>query len=73
MQTTHKISGDSAAGYAADLTSASDRGDYYTAGGEGETGTGTAMRRAAGTALRRCSPSSVLPPINRSLARISPL
>jgi len=43
MQTTHKISGDSAAGYAAYVTSASDRGDYYTAGGEGETGGGTAM------------------------------
>jgi conjugative relaxase-like TrwC/TraI family protein len=36
MQTTHKISGDSAAGYAAYVTSASDRGDYYTAGGEGD-------------------------------------
>ncbi len=33
MQTTHKISGDSAAGYAAYLTSSSDRGDYYTRGG----------------------------------------
>jgi conjugative relaxase-like TrwC/TraI family protein len=32
MQTTHKISGDSAAGYAAYLTSSSDRGDYYTRG-----------------------------------------
>jgi conjugative relaxase-like TrwC/TraI family protein len=30
MQTTHKISGDSAVGYATYLTSASDRGDYYT-------------------------------------------
>lgn len=36
MQTTHKISGSSAAGYAAYVTSPSDRGDYYTAGGEGE-------------------------------------
>jgi conjugative relaxase-like TrwC/TraI family protein len=36
VQTTHKISGDSAAGYAAYVTSTSDRGDYYTAGGEGE-------------------------------------
>jgi conjugative relaxase-like TrwC/TraI family protein len=39
MQTTHKISGDSAAGYAAYLTSASDRGDYY-AGGSNEGGGG---------------------------------
>jgi conjugative relaxase-like TrwC/TraI family protein len=30
MQTTHKIRGDSATGYAAYVTSASDRGDYYT-------------------------------------------
>jgi conjugative relaxase-like TrwC/TraI family protein len=30
MQTTHKISGGSATGYAAYVTSASDRGDYYT-------------------------------------------
>jgi conjugative relaxase-like TrwC/TraI family protein len=36
MQTTHKISGSSAAGYAAYVTSPSDRGDYYTAGGDGE-------------------------------------
>jgi conjugative relaxase-like TrwC/TraI family protein len=36
MQTTHKISGDAAAGYAAYLTSPSDRGDYYVEGGEGE-------------------------------------
>ncbi len=36
MQTTHKISGDSAAGYANYLTSSSDRGDYYTGGDEGE-------------------------------------
>ena len=36
MQTTHKISGSSAAGYAAYVTSLSDRGDYYTASGEGE-------------------------------------
>ena len=43
MQTTHKISGDSATGYAAYVTSASDRGDYYTAGGEGEAGGGTVM------------------------------
>src|ERR1700736_3457205 len=43
MQTTHKISGDSAAGYTAYVTSPSDRGDYYTAGGEGEAGGGTAM------------------------------
>jgi conjugative relaxase-like TrwC/TraI family protein len=36
MQTTHKISGSSAAGYAAYVTSPSDRGDYYTASGEGD-------------------------------------
>ena len=36
MQTTHKISGGSAAGYAAYVTSPSDRGDYYTASAEGE-------------------------------------
>ncbi len=36
MQTTHKISGDSAATYAAYLTSSSSRGDYYTPGGESE-------------------------------------
>lgn len=36
MQTTHKISGSSAAGYAAYVTSPSDRGDYYTASGEAE-------------------------------------
>ncbi len=43
MQTTHKISGDSAAGYAAYLTSASDRGDYYTGSGEGEGGGGATL------------------------------
>jgi conjugative relaxase-like TrwC/TraI family protein len=43
MQTTHKISGDSAAGYATYLTSASDRGDYYTGSDEGETGGGAAL------------------------------
>ena len=36
MQTTHKISGDAAAGYAAYVTSVSDRGDYY-ASGDGST------------------------------------
>jgi conjugative relaxase-like TrwC/TraI family protein len=36
MQTTHKISGSSAAGYAAYVTSPSDRGDYYTRSSEGE-------------------------------------
>jgi conjugative relaxase-like TrwC/TraI family protein len=40
MQTTHKISGDAAAGYAEYLTSTSSRGDYYTAGGEGDGGEG---------------------------------
>jgi conjugative relaxase-like TrwC/TraI family protein len=38
MQTTHKISGDAAAGYAEYLTSTSSRGDYYT--GEGDGGDG---------------------------------
>jgi conjugative relaxase-like TrwC/TraI family protein len=36
MQTTHKISGGSATGYAAYVTSASDRGDYYTPSERGE-------------------------------------
>jgi hypothetical protein len=36
MQTTHKISGSSATGYAAYVTSASDRGDYYTPTDDGE-------------------------------------
>jgi hypothetical protein len=36
MQTTHKISGSSATDYAAYITSASDRGDYYTTSGEGD-------------------------------------
>jgi conjugative relaxase-like TrwC/TraI family protein len=36
MQTTYKISGSSATTYAAYLTSASSRGDYYTPSGEGE-------------------------------------
>lgn len=43
MQTTHKISGDSAAGYAAYLTSPSDRGDYYTGGHEGDGGGGATL------------------------------
>jgi conjugative relaxase-like TrwC/TraI family protein len=43
MQTTHKISGDSAAGYAAYLTSASDRGDYYTSGDGGGDGGGVVL------------------------------
>jgi hypothetical protein len=34
VQTTHKISGDAAAGYAAYVTSVSDRGDYYTSSDE---------------------------------------
>ena len=44
MQTTHKIAGASASGYAAYLTSASDRGDYYLTsagtGGGGASGEG---------------------------------
>jgi conjugative relaxase-like TrwC/TraI family protein len=43
VQTTHKISGDSAATYAAYLTSTSSRGDYYTEGGEADGGTGETM------------------------------
>lgn len=43
MQTTHKISGDSAAGYAAYLTSASDRGDYYTGSSDGDAGGGATL------------------------------
>jgi conjugative relaxase-like TrwC/TraI family protein len=39
MQTTHKIGGDSADGYADYLTSTSYRGDYYTPEGDGEIGT----------------------------------
>jgi conjugative relaxase-like TrwC/TraI family protein len=35
MQTTHKISGDAAAGYAEYLTTTSSRGDYYTGDGDG--------------------------------------
>jgi conjugative relaxase-like TrwC/TraI family protein len=38
MQTTHKISGDAAAGYAEYLTTTSSRGDYYTGDGEGGGG-----------------------------------
>jgi conjugative relaxase-like TrwC/TraI family protein len=38
MQSTHKISGDAAAGYAEYLTSTSSRGDYYTGDGEHEAG-----------------------------------
>jgi conjugative relaxase-like TrwC/TraI family protein len=40
MQTTHKIGGDAADGYAAYLTSTSYRGDYYTPQADGEVGTG---------------------------------
>jgi conjugative relaxase-like TrwC/TraI family protein len=36
MQTTHKIRGSAATDYAAYITSASDRGDYYTTSGEGD-------------------------------------
>jgi conjugative relaxase-like TrwC/TraI family protein len=36
VQTTHKISGDAAAGYAEYLTSTSSRGDYYTGDSGGE-------------------------------------
>jgi len=40
MQTTHKISGDAAAGYAEYLTSTSSRGDYYTGDADGDGGEG---------------------------------
>src|SRR6202171_1172730 len=40
MQTTHKIAGTSAGGYASYMTSESDRGDYY-AGHEGSDGEGS--------------------------------
>jgi conjugative relaxase-like TrwC/TraI family protein len=43
MQTTHKISGDSASGYAGYLTSSSDRGDYYTREGEDGGGAGALL------------------------------
>jgi conjugative relaxase-like TrwC/TraI family protein len=42
MQTTHKIGGDSADGYAEYLTSTSSRGDYYT-GEDEDAGTATAV------------------------------
>ncbi len=39
MQSTHKISGDAAAGFAAYLTEPTGRGDYYVGGAaEGEAG-----------------------------------
>src|SRR6185437_3746146 len=38
VQTTHKISGDQAQGYATYLTSTSSRGDYYTGDGEVQAG-----------------------------------
>jgi len=40
VQSTHKISGDAAAGFAAYLTSSSSRGDYYSEGEQGESGPG---------------------------------
>jgi hypothetical protein len=51
MQTTHKISGSSAAGYASYVTSASDRGDYYTSGGEGDSALMTPSRWHGSSAL----------------------
>jgi len=45
MQTTHKIAGASADAYAVYLTSASDRGDYYT-GGEGGDDGGAVMAQS---------------------------
>lgn len=49
MQTTHKIAGSSAGGYAAYLASSSDRGDYYTAGEGGEGGVVMAASRWHGS------------------------
>jgi conjugative relaxase-like TrwC/TraI family protein len=43
MQTTHKISGDSAVGYATYVTSTSQRGDYYAGEGEGDGSTTTTL------------------------------
>jgi len=40
VQSTHKISGDAAAGFAAYLTSSSGRGDYYSEGGQCQSGPG---------------------------------
>jgi hypothetical protein len=48
MQTTHKIAGGSADGYAAYLTSTSDRGDYYTGDGQPSEGQG---ERGGGLAI----------------------
>ena len=56
MQSTHKIAGSAAAGFAAYLTTSASRGDYYVGGElEGDGG-------AAGTVRRRRSTSSVLDP-----------
>jgi conjugative relaxase-like TrwC/TraI family protein len=44
MQTTYKIPGDSAATYAAYLTSSSSRGDYYTPEGEGDGGSASSSQ-----------------------------
>jgi conjugative relaxase-like TrwC/TraI family protein len=54
VQTTHKIAGNSATGYAAYLTSASDRGDYYltsagASGGDGADGGGGVQSRWHGS------------------------
>ncbi len=51
VQTTHKISGSSAAGYAAYVTSASDRGDYYTPSDEGDPTLMTSSRWHGSPAL----------------------
>jgi conjugative relaxase-like TrwC/TraI family protein len=51
VQTTHKIAGSSAAGYATYLTSESDRGDYYIPAGEEDEAGGDG--RAAGGAQGR--------------------
>jgi conjugative relaxase-like TrwC/TraI family protein len=50
MQTTHKISGDAAAGYAEYLTATSSRGDYYTGEDDGAgEGDGQAQSRWHGS------------------------
>ena len=49
MQSTHKISGDAAAGFAAYLTAARSRGDYYAGGAaDGELGRWRGSDRALG-------------------------
>jgi hypothetical protein len=51
MQTTHKIPGDAAAGFATYLTSTSSRGDYYL-GEDGEPDRPESRWHASAAALR---------------------